>query len=139
MFDEYHKRWKLVPDGDPIITATSRLLPVRSGHLPAMLKVVADDDEKRGNLLMAWWDGRGAAQVLAHDGGALLMERARAGMSLVDLARNRRDDEASRIMCEVMGRLHAPRGGVHSEIKQCRSDGLDQLLRKLNLAPPCDS
>jgi hypothetical protein len=26
-----------------------------------------------------------------------------------------------------------------SEVKQCRSDGLDPLLRKLNLAPPCDS
>ena len=26
-----------------------------------------------------------------------------------------------------------------SEVKQCRSGGLDPLLRKLNLAPPCDS
>jgi hypothetical protein len=26
-----------------------------------------------------------------------------------------------------------------SEVKQCRSDGLDPLLRKLNLAPPCNS
>jgi hypothetical protein len=26
-----------------------------------------------------------------------------------------------------------------SEVKRCRSDGLDPLLRKLNLAPPCES
>jgi hypothetical protein len=26
-----------------------------------------------------------------------------------------------------------------SEVKQCRSDGLDPLLGKLNLAPPCNS
>jgi hypothetical protein len=26
-----------------------------------------------------------------------------------------------------------------SDVKQCRSDGLDPLLRKLNLAPPCES
>jgi hypothetical protein len=26
-----------------------------------------------------------------------------------------------------------------SEVKPCRSDGLDPLLRKLNLSPPCDS
>jgi hypothetical protein len=26
-----------------------------------------------------------------------------------------------------------------SEVRQCRSDGLDPLLRKLNLAPPCNS
>jgi hypothetical protein len=25
------------------------------------------------------------------------------------------------------------------EVKECRSDGLDPLLRKLNLSPPCDS
>jgi hypothetical protein len=25
-----------------------------------------------------------------------------------------------------------------SEVKQCRSEGLDPLLRKLNLAPPCE-
>ncbi len=26
-----------------------------------------------------------------------------------------------------------------SDVKECRSDGLDPLLRKLNLSPPCDS
>ena len=26
-----------------------------------------------------------------------------------------------------------------SDVKQCRSDGFDPLLRKLNLSPPCDS
>jgi hypothetical protein len=26
-----------------------------------------------------------------------------------------------------------------SEVKRCRSDGLDPLLRRLNLSPPCDS
>ena len=26
-----------------------------------------------------------------------------------------------------------------SDVKRCRSDGLDPLLRKLNLSPPCDS
>jgi hypothetical protein len=26
-----------------------------------------------------------------------------------------------------------------SEVKECRSDGLEPLLRKLNLSPPCDS
>ena len=83
-----------------------------------MLKVVVheDDDEKRGNLLMAFWDGRGAAQVLAHDGEALLMERARAGMSLADLVSDGRDDEASRTMCEVLGRLHAPRSGPYPDL-----------------------
>lgn len=41
-----------------------------------------------GGLLMAWWNGDGAA-------------------SLADMARNGRDDAASRILCTVIGRLHA--------------------------------
>ena len=37
------------------------------------------------------------------------MERAQDGTSLADLARNHRDDEASRIICAVFDQLHAPR------------------------------
>jgi streptomycin 6-kinase len=37
------------------------------------------------------------------------MERAQAGMSLADLTRGGRDDEASRIICSVLDQLHASR------------------------------
>jgi hypothetical protein len=37
------------------------------------------------------------------------MERAHDGTSLADLTRSGRDDEASRIICTVLDRLHAPR------------------------------
>jgi streptomycin 6-kinase len=39
MFGEYLERWKLTPDGEPIATPTSRLLPVRWRGSPAMLKI----------------------------------------------------------------------------------------------------
>jgi streptomycin 6-kinase len=109
MFSEYLDRWRLTPDGEPIVTQSSRLLPVRRLGVPAMLKVVVSPEERGGGLLMKWWDGQGAARVLAHEGDALLMERAEGGSSLADLARNDRDDEASRIICAVVARLHAPR------------------------------
>jgi streptomycin 6-kinase len=109
MFNDYLERWNLKPDGKPIITATSKLLPVRVNRLPAMLKIAVHDEEKRGGLLMIWWEGRGAARVLAHGGDALLMERAQGGISPADLTRNGRDDEASRIICAVLDQLHAPR------------------------------
>jgi streptomycin 6-kinase len=105
MFSDYLERWGLTPDGDPIVTPSSRLLPVRQGAMPAMLKVALHAEEKRGNLLMTWWNGQGAAPVLAHEGDAILMERAQAGTSLADLARNGRDDEASRIICATVARL----------------------------------
>jgi streptomycin 6-kinase len=109
MFDEYLALWELTPDGEPIVTHSSRLLPVRRHGVPAMLKVAMEAEERFGGALMAWWGGEGAARVLAHAGDALLMERADGGRSLADLARNGRDDEASRIICATIARLHAPR------------------------------
>jgi streptomycin 6-kinase len=110
MFDKYLARWQLTPEGQPIITPTSRLLPVRAGDVSAILKIAVHEEEKRGNLLMSWWAGRGAAPVLAQDTDALLMERAEDGISLADIAHGGRDDDASRIMCAVLDELHAPRG-----------------------------
>jgi streptomycin 6-kinase len=109
MFDHYLERWDLTPDGEPIITPTSRLLPVRSGGVPAMLKVAALDEERLGNQLMIWWNGHGAACVLAHGENAILMERAEDDASLADVVRRRGDDEASRVICSVLAELHAPR------------------------------
>jgi len=109
MFDRYLERWDLTPDGEPIMTRSSGLLPVRQGQRRAMLKVAVANEEKLGGRLMVWWHGAGAAAVLAHDDEALLLERADGPASLAGLARSGRDDEASRIICGVLARLHAPR------------------------------
>ncbi len=109
MFNEYLTRWALIPDGSPIVTRSSHLLPVRRAGIAAMLKVATELEEQRGASLMAWWDGRGAARVLAQEGNAILLERATGDRSLVGLARDGCDDEASRIICQVVGDLHAPR------------------------------
>jgi streptomycin 6-kinase len=100
MFGDYLIRWGLEPDGEPITTHSSRPLPVRRDGVPAMLKVALEAEERRGAVLMAWWDGEGAARVLA---------RATGEGSLAEMARNGRDDEASRIICAVAAKLHAPR------------------------------
>lgn len=105
-FNDYLDRWDLTPDGDPIITHSSQLLPVRQGDTPAMLKIAVESEEQFGGHLMSWWAGRGAARVLGHEGAALLMERAENNLSLAELARSGRDDEASRIICEAIAVLH---------------------------------
>jgi streptomycin 6-kinase len=74
-----------------------------------MLKVALEAEEKHGGVLMAYWDGDGAAKVLAQKDGALLLERALGTMSLADLARSGRDDEATRIICATVAKLHEPR------------------------------
>lgn len=109
MFDAHLARWGLIPDGAPIATHSSRLLPVRRGGVPAMLKVAHAPEERAGAWLMAWWDGNGAARVLEHEGDALLLERALGPGSLAEMARSGRDDEASRILCAAAAGLHAPR------------------------------
>ena len=74
----------------------------------AMLKIARDAEEKRGGLLMNWWNGDGAARVYADDGeGALLLERACGPRSLVQMARNGHDEEATGILCDAIARLHA--------------------------------
>ena len=77
--------------------------------MAAMLKVAVDAEEELGNELMVWWDGQGAPLVLARQDKAILLERAQHGGSLADLVRNGRDDEATRIICDVVKQLHLPR------------------------------
>ncbi len=113
MFDVYLARWRLVPDGAPIATPHSRLLPVRlaeSAGAPAMLKIAVAAEEARGARVLAWWQGGGAVRVLAREGRALLMERADGAASLRAMVSDGRDDEASRVVAGVAARLHARRG-----------------------------
>lgn len=109
MFEPFLSRWNLVPDGEPIVTHSSQLLPVRRSSKPAMLKVATGSEERAGASVMVWWDGDGAARVLAHEGDAVLLERLDGEGTLAEMARSGHDDEASRILCGVAARLHAPR------------------------------
>jgi streptomycin 6-kinase len=110
LYADYLKRWQLTPDGEPIVTPTSRILPVRVGGMAAMLKIASIDEERIGNRLMAWWNGAGAARVLAADDDAILMERAEHGRSLAHAIGERGDDAASRTICAVLAKLHAAPG-----------------------------
>lgn len=109
MFDAYLRAWDMIPDGAPIITRASHLLPVRQRGVAAMLKIADHDDERTGGAVMQWWSGEGAARVLARDGIAVLLERAEGTASLALMARTGRDDEATRAICDVAARLHSPR------------------------------
>jgi streptomycin 6-kinase len=107
--DRYLALWNLVADGDRIETPSSLLLSVRRAGRPAILKIAREAEERRGGRLMAWWDGDGAARVLERDNAALLLERAVGPRRLAAMVADGQDDEASRILCAVARRLHAPR------------------------------
>lgn len=118
LLEPYVRAWALEPDGEAFCTPSSVLAPVLFGGAPAMLKVATVDEEAAGGRLMAWWDGRGSARVYRHDARALLLERAVAGSSLVDMARSGRagDDAAMRILCETAMRLHTVPGRPQSGV-----------------------
>lgn len=107
--DTHLRRWSLVPDGDPIHTHSSDLLPVRLEGQAAMLKVSRVEEEQVGHRLMVWYGGEGAARVLRHDGEAILLEWVGGDRSLTEMVRAGEDDEASRVLCGVVRELHRPR------------------------------
>src|SRR5690606_8942773 len=104
------------PEGALLTTHSSWLLSVRWRNSDAMLKVARTPDERRGYELMRWWDGRGAAKVLAFAGNALLLERATGRRSPTEMAWSGRDEEACRILCDAVAALHAPRHPPLSEL-----------------------
>lgn len=130
-FSRYLSLWQLTPDGAPIITHSSHLLPVRWQGRAAMIKVALEAEEQAGSRVMRWWDGEGAAQVYAHDGDVILLERAEGTRSLMHMALNGEDDQASRIACDVVQRLHRPRGKPLPELI-----GLREWFRDLAPAVP---
>lgn len=109
-FEPWLTRWQLAADGQALTTRFgNHLLPVLHQGSQAMLKIAVHDEERRGGALMEWWDGAGAARVLARDGDALLMVRLSCARSLAAMARTGRDDEATRILCQTAQALHRPR------------------------------
>lgn len=92
-------------------TATSRLWTViRQDAEKAVLKLLhpGQTEETRGAAYLNALAGRGAVQVHAIDGPAILMEYC-PGPSLGDLARSGRDAEATDILCDVIRTLHSAR------------------------------
>ena len=110
LFNTWLSRWGLTPDGQPLETHTSLLFPVvtKDGQ-KAILKLTDDDSERNGCELMVWWNGNGAAKVLAHAAGAILLERATGAGSLADMSWSGNDAQACRIICHAASRLHLPR------------------------------
>ncbi|WP_426228495.1 aminoglycoside phosphotransferase family protein [Pararhizobium sp. DWP3-4] len=129
MFDHFIQAWALVPDGAPIVTHSSHLLPVLWRGLPAMLKIATVTEETRGGLLIQWWDGEGAAKIYAQEGDAILLERAEGQRSLLTMAMNGEDDVASRIICGTIRTLHRPPAKPYPELMP-----LDIWFRALDAA-----
>ena len=112
------RRWHVSVD-DWIDTPSSAIaFGQRDGH-PVVLKVVkTQNDEWNAGSIVTAFEGRGFVRVFEHEAGAMLIERAVPGTSLVDIVRAGRDEEAIDILAGVMnamGPREAPAGCATAE------------------------
>jgi len=100
-------RWELEPDGEAIERNGAHVAFVRRSDSRAVLKVLKpNSDEMLGPVMLAHYQGRSAVRVLGHEQNAVLLERALPGTELTETVLAGRDDEAVRILCDVMADLH---------------------------------
>ena len=103
--------WGLVVDATSE-TESSLVAFGRRDNQPVVLKVVRNHgDEWRSGEIVDAFEGRGVVRVYEYAEGAMLLERLSPGNSLVRMVLDRRDEEATNILADVIGKM-APRRAV---------------------------
>jgi streptomycin 6-kinase len=89
-------------------TMTSHIYTVTYETETVILKLLSpsETDEQRGAVALRCFDGHGAVRLLRYDEGAHLMEYA-AGDELVTLVERGEDENATRIIAQVIQQLHS--------------------------------
>lgn len=91
---------------DTLDTETSVISFGTCDNKSVVLKVIKQPcDEWRSGEILEAFDGNGFVRVYEHAPGAVLVERLRPGNSLVEMALNARDDEATDILVDVIHQM----------------------------------
>lgn len=119
----YLATWNLSDPQFLTQTMTSHIYTATYETGTVILKLLSpsETDEQRGAVALRYFDGHGAVRLLRYDEGAQLMEYA-AGDELVTLVERGEDENATRIIAQVIQQLH----GVSPNIPH---DGLFMLER----------
>jgi len=114
----YLSAWNLSNPQLLVQTMTSHIYTVMHGTETVILKLLSPSefDEQRGAAALRYFDGRGSVRLLRYDEGAHLLEYA-AGDELVTLVERGEDENATRIIAQVIQQIHgapqdAPRDGL---------------------------
>ena len=111
--DHWCAAWALDPVDDPIETHVSWLVEVveQDRGRRAFLKChKPHSDERAGHAFLTWCAGQGAVHVYRATDEAVLMEYA-PGPPLSGVVRQGQDEDAARILVDVVNELHVPRPG----------------------------
>ena len=103
----YLSAWNLSNPKFLTQTMTSHIYTVTYDTGTVILKLLSpsETDEQRGAVTLRHFDGHGAVHLLHYDEGAHLLEYA-AGDELVSLVERGEDENATRIIAQVIEKLH---------------------------------
>ena len=105
--NHYAREWRLKIE-DVFETETSAIAFVNRRSQVLVLKVVKHEgDEWYSGEVLDAFDGRGVVRIYEYDSGTMLIERLRPGNSLVEMAVNSKDVEATNVLAGVMQQLSA--------------------------------
>lgn len=108
LLNYYLSAWNLTNPKLLTQTMTSQIYTVTSNTETVILKLLSpsETDEQRGAVALRHFDGHGAVRLLRCDEGAHLMEYA-AGDELVTSVERGEDENATRIIAQVIQQLHS--------------------------------
>lgn len=116
-------RWSLTKSSLVAESAGSVIFRVeQNGRNFAALKILkpaAAEEERRGAMLMNWYDGEGAATVFDIHGDTIFMEWLDGG-TLGDAVRAGHDADATIALCTLVANLHRPRAGIPGGLEPLR-------------------
>ena len=109
-------------------TMTSHIYTVSRDTETVVLKLLSptETEEQTGAVALCHFDGNGAVRLLRSDQGAQLLEYA-AGDELVTLVERGEDQRATRIIAQVIERLHS----VPQDVPRAGLFALDRWFRAL--------
>lgn len=120
--DKYAHLWDLKQPELMTETATSRVYKVTCSGQSYALKVLSEvgkKDEALGAAALKHFEGRGATRLIRSDDEAHLLEYVH-GPALTQLVQDGQDDEANRIICEILNLLHRPYQKTRGELTSLR-------------------
>ena len=110
--EERIQAWNVIVQ-DTLETQSSFIVFGARNHHPVVLKVIRQPgDEWRCGEVLDSFNGIGVVRVYEYIEGAVLLERLSPGTSLVAMAVDGRDDEATEVIAEVIQRMSDTRGSL---------------------------
>ena len=114
-------------------TPTSLLgFGVREGRGVVLKMTKYDGDESYSGRILQAFAGDGAIRVHEFETGAVLLERLEPGEQLVNLVKHGKDEEATRILAQVIGKLRGHQAPTECPTVADWGRGFDRYLQSNN-------